>query len=361
MYRPKIHVIIPVYNCENYLPQAVSSVLDQSYENIYVYLIDDGSTDNSSSLCDTLASNNDRIKVVHQTNGGVSSARNNGIDQIMALAADEDYIAFCDADDLWMKDAITSDIISENLCEKMITFGTVMANQDMTRFYILSSFENRVENDISKSLWLSGCFCATLYSCKMIRDHGMRFTLKTKYVEDWMFETACKYCAGSIRYSSKYLYVYRHNGSSAMHSTRRKTSKIDYFSQIINGWVETNELINSFSCVTGSTTSVGNTLASIYFLDMAAAHYKNWGSRRALEEAFVRNPNYHLFIDMAEKDVSPKQYKAHLLLKEHHTLFRLKYNLLGIFDFIVETAYKFPFVKQLYIRRKYYLTAIPKN
>ena len=78
-----IHVIIPVYNCKDYLEEAVNSVLKQEYERIEILLIDDGSKDGSSALCDKLAKNSDKITVIHQENKGVSCARNTGIDYIL--------------------------------------------------------------------------------------------------------------------------------------------------------------------------------------------------------------------------------------------------------------------------------------
>ena len=90
----KISVIIPVYKTEKYLEKCVKSVIAQTYENLEIILVDDGSPDNSGTLCDKLAESDDRIKVIHKTNGGLSSARNAGID-----AAVGDYLGFVDSDD----------------------------------------------------------------------------------------------------------------------------------------------------------------------------------------------------------------------------------------------------------------------
>lgn len=92
---PLVSVIIPVYNVEAYLERCVRSVLDQSYSHLEILLIDDGSTDNSSSLCDSLALTDSRIIVFHKENGGLSSARNMGLE-----AANGDYLVYVDSDDL---------------------------------------------------------------------------------------------------------------------------------------------------------------------------------------------------------------------------------------------------------------------
>ena len=90
----KFSIIIPVYNVEKYIENCVKSVLNQSYGDFELLLIDDGSMDNSPLICDNLAKKDERVKVIHKQNGGVSSARNEGIRQ-----ANGDYILFLDADD----------------------------------------------------------------------------------------------------------------------------------------------------------------------------------------------------------------------------------------------------------------------
>lgn len=89
-----VTVIIPIYNVEKYLSKCLESVINQTYRDLEIILIDDGSTDNSGKICDRYDQKDDRIKVVHQTNGGLSAARNTGID-----IATGQYITFIDSDD----------------------------------------------------------------------------------------------------------------------------------------------------------------------------------------------------------------------------------------------------------------------
>ena len=98
---PLVSVIIPVYNVEKYLDRCVHSVLDQSYDHLEVLLIDDGSTDDSGSLCDSLALTDSRITVFHKENSGLSSARNIGLE-----AASGDYLVYVDSDDFIGKEHI---------------------------------------------------------------------------------------------------------------------------------------------------------------------------------------------------------------------------------------------------------------
>lgn len=97
MIAETISVIVPVYNAEKYLDRCVESIVAQTYKNLEIILVDDGSTDNSPAICDAWAKKDSRIRVIHKKNGGVSSARNAGLD-----ACTGDYIGFADADD-WME------------------------------------------------------------------------------------------------------------------------------------------------------------------------------------------------------------------------------------------------------------------
>ena len=102
---PLISFIIPVYNVEKYLAECIESVLCQSYANIEIILVDDGSTDKSADICDKYSEKYDRIHVIHKKNGGASSARNEGL-----CIAQGSYVAFVDSDDF----------ISPVMAEKLI-------------------------------------------------------------------------------------------------------------------------------------------------------------------------------------------------------------------------------------------------
>lgn len=137
----KISVIVPVYNVANYLPKCIDSILAQTYENIEVILVDDGSTDNSGKICDEYAKKDNRIKVIHKENAGLSSARNKGIE-----VASGEYLAFIDSDDYisekmfqLLYDAIGNSELA--ICGyscvdedgKQIKPGTVIENKVMTQ------------------------------------------------------------------------------------------------------------------------------------------------------------------------------------------------------------------------------------
>lgn len=96
-----ISIIIPVYNCRQWLPACIDSILTQSYADIELLLIDDGSTDGSSAICDDYASRDPRIHVMHTPNRGQSAARNLGLDNMQG-----DMVSFVDSDDILLPDAL---------------------------------------------------------------------------------------------------------------------------------------------------------------------------------------------------------------------------------------------------------------
>ena len=105
VYNSKISIIVPIYNVEKYLRKCIDSILNQSYDNLQIILVDDGSPDNCPKICDEYLNKDNRIQVIHKSNGGLSSARNAGI-----KVANGKYIAFIDSDDY----------IELNMIEKLV-------------------------------------------------------------------------------------------------------------------------------------------------------------------------------------------------------------------------------------------------
>ncbi len=109
MKQDLISVIVPVYNTEKYLRKCIKSILNQSYQNLELILVNDGSTDNSGNICDEFHLGDGRIKVVHKKNAGLSDARNTGLDMAMG-----DYVCFVDSDDY----------IHPEMLERLFLYGT---------------------------------------------------------------------------------------------------------------------------------------------------------------------------------------------------------------------------------------------
>lgn len=120
----KVSVIIPVYNVEKYLCQCVDSVINQNLKNIEIILVDDGSPDNCPQICDEYQAKYDYVKVIHKPNGGLSSARNAGIE-----AATGDYLIFMDSDDWWNPDVDMHEVLD------------MVAKKPSTEMFLFSSLD----------------------------------------------------------------------------------------------------------------------------------------------------------------------------------------------------------------------------
>lgn len=207
----KVSVIIPVYNCIKYLEKAVNSVLLQTRsEIIEIILVDDGSTDGSAELCESLAEKHECISVIHQKNSGVSVARNRGIE-----ASKGEYIAFLDSDDEYepdfiaeMVDSFDSDLIC---CDYFL--------KNIGERHLGKIFENRMylNDDFNFDFWLC-TIREEFYSCwdklyrkEILMQNGIRFFPGVKYGEDmeFVFEYL-KHCH-SFRFIDKSLYHYNIN------------------------------------------------------------------------------------------------------------------------------------------------------
>ena len=119
-----ISVIVPIYNVEQYLERSIGALINQTYSNLEIILVDDGSKDRSGAMCDEFATRDSRIKVIHKENGGSSSARNMGIE-----AATGDYIGFCDSDDYPEND------LYENLLNIATEYPDMVIAQAMSSDY----------------------------------------------------------------------------------------------------------------------------------------------------------------------------------------------------------------------------------
>ena len=180
---PLISVIVPVYNVENYLEKCVDSIIAQTYKNIEVILVDDGSTDKSATICDKYSQIYERIKVIHKVNGGLSSARNAGLE-----VCSGDFVGFVDSDD-WIFPTMYEDLLS--ISGNNSTVATIGVNYVLSDDRVIRSrrYENSV---ITKEQFLhnilcrqEGCsVCSRLFPRDMIKDK--RFD-ENKLNEDVLF------------------------------------------------------------------------------------------------------------------------------------------------------------------------------
>lgn len=165
-----ISVIVPVFNTGKYLINCVNSIIRQTYSNLEILLIDDGSETQTYDLCDELAQSDSRIRVIHQRNGGLSSARNTGIS-----ASSGDYITFVDSDD-YLSYTLYEELLSLSTPNSLVTShfvrvdedGNVYKRNDPFLTHAISSVENFVENLLLHKADVS--VCTKLFPREIIGD-----------------------------------------------------------------------------------------------------------------------------------------------------------------------------------------------
>lgn len=221
---PSLSIIIPVYNVETYLKECVDRALSQTFKDFEVLLIDDGSTDVSGKICDSIALMDSRIRVFHKPNGGLSSARNYGIDRALG-----EYVIFLDSDDYWIDENILSLLIekaeSENLDVVRGEFvyvdakGKQLSTPDLPeeslnlRNQILSSYE-------MMKFVMNGRFFSWLFMFRKSAIGCLRFDENRKFQEDIDF--AIKFFSKNYRcgYLPIQFYAYRQRENSIISTPR---------------------------------------------------------------------------------------------------------------------------------------------
>lgn len=222
---PKISVIVPVYNVEEYLSRCIDSILSQTFTDFELLLIDDGSTDNSGNICDTYALKDNRIRVFHKKNGGVSSARNLGLDN-----AKGKWIVFIDSDDY-----ISKDFLSFNSTEEVDVIQKpyiIKKKYGKEEFHPLKELHINNKKDLFKfyvnnrdnALWNK------IISSNLIK--GRRFKEDVKIGEDFLFFLSLLNDIKSYKFCNIGLYIYQIRENSAM-QTIEVVSRINILFQNI--------------------------------------------------------------------------------------------------------------------------------
>lgn len=237
----KISIIIPVHNAINYIYKTVNSVINQKYSNYEIILVDDGSTDGSSKLCEDLLSDN--IICIHQDNGGVSKARNTGLS-----VATGEYILFLDSDDYLDKDTLKSLMSAAKLSDADIIIYNFAYDYGNKLVEINSQFGERNYNindleTIVIELLPNGILSnigTKLYRKSMLIDYDIKFDERFSIYEDITFCLKALQVSRSIYYVNRCLYYYRVNyGYSLV-----KSYKDNYMEATINYMSTVREIID---------------------------------------------------------------------------------------------------------------------
>lgn len=229
----EISVIIPIYNTEKYLKQCVDSVLNQTFRDTEIILVDDGSTDNSPEMCDRYAENDKRIKVIHKENGGLSSARNAGLD-----IATGDYIAFIDSDDFYMDltdlEAIHNKMVNSGLDILIIGLKKYFQQDNVYREKQMQCVSeqciDKIHELMKKHIFVA-CACDKIYSRKFIESNGLRFVPGQKSEDiEWCIKLLL--AEPNIDVLPKCIYVYRKQNETSITANIKRKNFEDIYNMI---------------------------------------------------------------------------------------------------------------------------------
>lgn len=233
-----VSIIVPAYNVEKYIKKCIDSILRQSYTEFELLLIDDGSTDNTSRLCDDLAQQDTRIKCFHKPNGGLSDARNYGLDRMSGK-----YVTFIDGDDY----------VSSNYIESLVNMMTVDKDVQIAMLPIQMLSENDIPDDdlnedvqilsnieAMKKMMLrkgiSHTSCGKLFSADLWMNN--RFPIGQNY-EDYATTYYVFNHAKKVAYCNNRLYYYIQHSESIMHqSCSVKTLSVLDVSDSVTKYIE---------------------------------------------------------------------------------------------------------------------------
>lgn len=264
---PLISVVVPVYKVEKFIHECVDSVIAQTYKNLEIILVDDGSPDSCPAICDEYAEKDGRIKVIHQQNGGLSAARNSGI-----KIARGSYVSFIDSDDC------IQPIYIEQLYNMITECGTMISacrhsetmdglDSELKTDYKIFTNEEAIANTLSPHGYLTTA-CCKLYKKEIFDD--IKFPEGILY-EDYSVMPMIFDRAGKIAYADTRLYFYRTNNESITNSYFNE-SHMTYFdvAKGVNAYLEVNHpdlLVDAHNRDTN--------MAFAYFRKIVRSGYKN--------------------------------------------------------------------------------------
>lgn len=244
-----ISIIVPVYNAEKYLEECIDSILAQSFKDIEVLLIDDGSTDNSKTICERYALADRRIRFFHQENGGVSLARNTGLEY-----ARGEYVVFVDSDDVVAPNYLqTLQNLSTRgdfaICGYTREQSQLGEKEVSQMIYNVSSFIRQIfdESLIHPNIWMM------LFKNDIIQSNKLRFTPGCVRNEDTEFYIKYLTFEKTVVVSDYKGYFYRDNPSSAVHKFNVKALTFIEADQRISDYLIGKGIVNSDNLIVAAS------------------------------------------------------------------------------------------------------------
>ncbi len=218
---PLISIIVPVYNVEQYLDKCVESIVNQTYPNLEIILVDDGSSDSCPALCDKWERSDSRVIVIHKDNGGVSSARNAALE-----VSSGDYLGFVDSDDYIEPDMYENliDSIKQNKSDVAVCGFKYKDNCfSFKNNAVISSSEAKIMMFNNRDFpSFEGYSCNKLYSARIIQGNKIRFNEKYLICEDTLFNFSVFDYSDKISLVNCCGYNYQYRSSSASNNFDEK-------------------------------------------------------------------------------------------------------------------------------------------
>lgn len=213
-----ISVILPVYNAEHFLERCLNSLLSQTYKNLEIIVVNDGSTDNSTDIINSFALKDERIVTIHISNKGVSNARNQGLKR-----ATGDFIGFVDADDevlpemyeILLKNALENNAEISHCGFELVNPNSIVKFHGTGDFCIQNKHQG--VNEILSGNRVEPSVCNKIYKKHLVEN--LEFPTDIKVNEDLLFNIKAFYIAETSVFQDIVLYRYIHNGESASRST----------------------------------------------------------------------------------------------------------------------------------------------
>lgn len=236
---PAISVIVPIYNGEQFIHKCIDSVLSQTFSDLELIIVDDGSTDNCPQICDEYAKKDSRVIVIHGTNKGVSIARNIGL-----AAASGEYVAFCDGDDYFKANLLErtystaveqhADVVSFNL--QRMSDETISIDEKPNEPDIIDlDKETRFDMLYKVVTWQTKGWqaCRSIFRRQIIEDHHIQFCDTCgNFAEDLGFTLEYLLYASRIIFIDEYLYYYYDVRQNSMMNSSKHVYKVNEVNEL---------------------------------------------------------------------------------------------------------------------------------
>lgn len=314
-----VTIVVPVYNVEKYLSKCIDSIIHQTYKKIEIILVDDGSTDSSGKICDDYKKADNRIKVIHKKNAGVSSARNIGIDE-----ANGEFICFVDSDDylsnnyveymLGLNKKTNADFCLSKRCYS--TQKDLELTDKTDNVKVLNSIE-ATELLLSQEIFI-GCW-NKIYKLDLLRNNNIRFCESLYYGEGLKFIVNTAQVADKIGVGTERVYYYRINN---MHSATKKFNLEKYK----NGEKSLNMIKSELIKYDNSVEHQLNTHYCFFYFNALFDIIKNKKKSEFSKEYDVYRNKFkqYAYIVLKYQELKPKQkIKIRLMLRFPNLLVKI--------------------------------------